>query len=101
MVEEALVEQEAAKRGLSRDALFEAETRASEIPVSDQVEAAYRRIRHPGEDEAAVKRQLAARIRQARVKPTWEKFLKSLKARATITIHLRGPDGKPATLDID
>jgi hypothetical protein len=99
MVGEILAKQEAARREITVAALFEAETRASELDVSAVVEQMYGRMHQPAQDAAAAKRELTARVREAKSKPKWERFLRSLRERATVVVHLKDPEGKTAELD--
>jgi hypothetical protein len=94
MIAEVLVEEEAKKRGLSKEELFESVTRASTLTIpADQVEAVYQRIRNrqPQEDEHRLKEKITQRLRHRRALPAWKAFIESLRAGATINTYLKAP----------
>lgn len=95
MIGEALVDQEAKKRGLSKkEELFESVTGASKLAISsEQVEAIYRRGRgrQPKEDEQKLKDRITQGLRRQQALPKWKEFVEGLKARATIKTYVKAP----------
>jgi hypothetical protein len=94
MIGEALVEQEAEKRGISREELFESVTNASSVSISEEaIERAYQLLKNLGtsEDEQKLKEQIKQSLRRRRVSLQWQEFIESLKARVTITRYLEAP----------
>jgi hypothetical protein len=108
MVNEVLVEQEAARRGITPAALQEAVT--GQTAVSDaKVEPAIPRGSPEGQvrgahegraaDEASLRNRRAESERRAQSRKVWDEFVATLRARAPVVVHLKGPDATPIALD--
>jgi hypothetical protein len=98
IVDEMLVEQEAVARGTSSAGLRDAVT-AQVAVSSEEVDATYRRMkRSPGEDDESLKAKIAERLRRARAKKAWDDLVANLRAKATIAVNIKGPDGTPLPL---
>ena len=93
LLNQKLLEAAAAKRGIAPAALLEQEADAKVTPTTDaEVEAVYTaqkdRINRP---LAEVKGQIQQMLRQSKVEQAREAYLRTLRAAADVTIHLRAP----------
>jgi protein-disulfide isomerase len=93
LLNQKLLEAEAAKRGIAPLALLQQEADAKVTPTTDaEVEAVYAaqkdRINRP---LAEVKGQIQQMLRQSKVEQARETFLRNLRAAADVTINLRAP----------
>lgn len=91
MIGEVLVKEEAEKKGLSVDELFETVTHASAIPVADAVvEATYQELKKSGvlEDEQKLKERIKQQLRRRQAHAQWEAFIAGLRAKAAIKTSL-------------
>jgi len=88
---ERLLAQEAAKRGLSVQALLEAEVAAKVGLVSEQeIEASYQANKaHLKGDEATVREQIRAQLQNQKLAARREAFLQSLRSQAQVVIYLK------------
>lgn len=94
MVQEGLVEKEAAARGISKEALLEAEVEGKLKPISAaEVDSAYEQYkpRLGGQTKEQVTPQIQQMLRQRRRTDRSEAFHRELKGRATVRIALEPP----------
>ncbi len=93
LIADRLLAQEAAKLGLTVQALLDAEVTAKVEPVSEQeVDAAYQaqKAQLKG-DEATVRQQIRTRLQSQKLAARQRAFLESLRAQANIVVHLTAP----------
>jgi hypothetical protein len=98
LIDEMLAEDEARRRGITRDALFEAVTGADTLTVpADQVEMTYRRMTKRGTrpEDPALKDTIIRRLRHRQALPVWKQFIETLKSRAVIKTYLKPPGVMP------
>jgi predicted DsbA family dithiol-disulfide isomerase len=93
-VDQILLEEEAARRGISVEKLIQVEIEVKIKPVTpDQVLAVYETYRERygamAEDDAL--KQIESRLRQARIKQRRSEFLDSLRFKSQIAIYLEPP----------
>jgi len=107
LITERLLAREAARRGISVQALLDAEVAARVEPVSEQeIEIAYRALKDQlVGDEAAKQNLVRARLSADKLAARRRTFLESLRSQAHVVIHLETPpvaraevtaDGAPA-----
>jgi len=93
LIGERLLAREAAKRGISVQALLDAEVTAKAGLVSEQeVETFFQanKARLKGE-EADVRKRIAAHLQQQKLAVRRETFLQSLRSQARVVVHLQAP----------
>lgn len=93
LISERLLAKEAAKRGLSVQALLDAEVAGKVGPVSEEeIETFYQanKARLKGE-EATVREQIRAHLRNQKLAAQREAFLESLRSQAKVVVYLQAP----------
>ncbi len=103
LIGEKLLAREAAKRGISVEALLEAEVTAKANPVTPQeLEALYEanKTRVKGE-ETAVREQLRTYLRNQKIAAQRGAFLRSLRSQAKVVVHLEAPPVLRAEIPVD
>jgi protein-disulfide isomerase len=96
-IDQILLEQESARRGVTVPALVESEIEGKIRAVTDdQVEAVFEttKDRYIGKAEDEALSQVKNNLRQARISMRRAEFLKQLRDRSTIAIHLDPPRQK-------
>jgi TolA-binding protein len=90
LIAERLLAQEAAKRGITVQALLEAEVTTKVEPVTEpEIESFYQanKARLKG-DEATVREQIRAHLQKQKLAARREAFVQSLCSQATVVVHL-------------
>ena len=104
LIADYLIEQEAKKRGLSREQLLQQEVNAKVSPPSDtEVEQVYNnnKARLGNKPLADMKQQLTQQIQSGKLQQQQQAFVKSLRQEAKVTMVLKPPvvdialDGTP------
>ena len=93
LIREKLLADEALKRGISVQALLDAEVTSKVPPVADQdIEAFYQanKAQIKGE-EAAVRQQIRSFLQNQKVSAQRETFVKSLRSQAKVAVYLKVP----------
>jgi len=93
LIREKLLADEALKRGISVQALLDAEVTSKVPPVADQdIEAFYQanKAQIKGE-EAAVRQQIRSFLQNQKVSTQRETFVKSLRSQAKVAVYLKAP----------
>ena len=93
-IDQILLEEEAARRGISVEKLTQAEIENKiKLVTPDQVQAAFEinLERYSGVAEAEARKQVEDRLRQARINLRRNEFLKPLRDNAHIVIYLDAP----------
>ena len=91
LIQARLLAREAAKRGLSVQALLDAEVNSKVSPVTDQeIEAHYQanKARYPGESYRQV---IQAQLQNQRRGALHQAFIRSLRAQSNVVINLKAP----------
>jgi len=103
LITERLLAREAARRGISVQALLEAEVAARVEPVSEQeIETAYRALKDQlVGDEATKKNLVRARLSADKLAARRRTFLESLRSQAHVVIHLEAPPVSRAEVTAD
>jgi uncharacterized HAD superfamily protein len=92
-IAERLLAQEAAKRGISVQALLDAEVTGKVTLVTEQeIEAFYEanQARLQGE-EATLREQIRIQLQNQKLAAQRQAFLQSLRSQATVAVHLKVP----------
>lgn len=103
LIGERLLAHEAAKRGLSVQALLDAEVTAKAEPVTPQeIENFYQgnKAQLTGE-EAAVRQQIRDYLRNQKMAARRETFLQSLRSQAKVLMHLEAPPVFRAEISVE
>lgn len=103
LISERLLAKEAVKRGLSVQALLDAEVAAKVGPVSEEeIETFYQanKARLKGE-EATVREQIRAHLRNQKLAAQREAFLESLRSQAKVVVYLQAPPVFRAEVSVD
>jgi protein-disulfide isomerase len=93
LIGERLLAREAAKRGISVEALLAAEVTAKAARVTpEEVEASYQtnKARFSGE-EATVREQIRAHLETRKLTARRQAFVQSLRAHTSVVVHLQAP----------
>jgi len=93
LIREKLLADEALKRGISVQALLDAEVTSKVPPVADQdIETFYQanKAQIKGE-EAAVRQQIRSFLQNQKVSTQRETFVKSLRSQAKVAVYLKAP----------
>jgi protein-disulfide isomerase len=103
LIAERLLAQEAARRGLSVEALLEAEVTAKVGPVSGQeIENLYQANKNRlNGDEPAVRERIKNYAQSQKLVAGREAFLKSLRSQARVVVHIQAPPPFRAELSVD
>jgi protein-disulfide isomerase len=102
MIAEKLLTQEAKRRGVSLEALLQAEVAAKTSPVTgEDVNAfiAQNRERLPKGDEAELKPKVADYLHQLQLNQRTEAFVNSLRDKTTVQVFLKPPEPIRFTVD--
>jgi protein-disulfide isomerase len=93
LIGDRLLAAEAAKRGMSVQALLDAEVTGKTATVSDQqVDAAYQAAKEDlGGDEATARDQLRAKLRNQMVAARRAAFISSLRTEGSVVVNLKAP----------
>jgi protein-disulfide isomerase len=92
LIAHKLVEKEAEKRGVSAQALLDAETRNGEAITEQEIEAAYRQQKAQlNADEATSKEQIRRQLHAQRVAARERAFIEQLRAQAMVVVNLKPP----------
>jgi hypothetical protein len=98
MIGEALSEEEAKKRGVSTEELFESVTQVKAVAIPDEtVDKISQRMtaKEKPADSRRLKNEIRQRLQRRQVEPKWQAFLRELKTKATIKINLSTPVLRP------
>ena len=93
LITDRLLAREAAKRGVSVEALLDAEVTAKVEPASEQeIDTAYRALKGQLKgDEATGREVIRARLSSDKLAARRRAFLESLRAQAKVVVHLKAP----------
>jgi protein-disulfide isomerase len=93
LITERLLAREAAKRGVSVEALLEAEVTAKAEPVSEQeIETAYQALKAQLKgDEVTARELVRAQLPGEKLAARRRAFLESLRSQAQVVVHLTAP----------
>jgi protein-disulfide isomerase len=103
LINQRLLTREAAKRGVSVEALLDAEVTSKVGLVTEQeIEAFYQanKARFPG-DGATLREQVRAQLQNQRLAAQREAFLQSLRSQAKVIVHLKTPPVFRAEVAVD
>jgi protein-disulfide isomerase len=103
LIAERLLTQEAAKRGMTVQALLDAEVTTKVEPVTEQeIETFYQanKARLKGE-EATVREQIRAHLQKQKLAAQREAFVQSLRFQATVVVYLKAPAVFRAEVSVD
>ena len=103
LISERLLAREAAKRGVSVQALLDAEVTAKAGTVTDEeVETFFQanKARLKGE-ETAVREKMKTHLQNQKLASRRETFLQSLRSQASVVVHLRAPPVFRAEVSVD
>jgi protein-disulfide isomerase len=102
MIVERLIAKEAAKRGVSETALIDAEVTAKVGLVTEQeIDAFYKTNNLVKSDDASQRDQVRARLQSQKLTQQREAFVKALRSRAKVTVHLTPPPVQRVQLNVD
>ncbi len=103
LVTERLLAREAAKQGVSVQALLDAEVTAKAEPVSEQeIDIAYQAQKTLLKgDEASKREQIRTRLQDAKLAARRRTFLESLLAQARVVVHLKAPQAFKVEVSTD
>ncbi len=103
LIDEKLLEKEAAKRGISVTALLDAEVTSKVGLVTEQeIESFYQA--HKGQiksDDAQVRGQIRSHLQNQKLQARREAFLETLRSQAKVVIHLKAPPVYRAAIKLD
>jgi protein-disulfide isomerase len=102
MIAEKLIAQEAKRRGVSMEALMQAEVTSKTPPVTgEDVNAfmAQNRERLPKGDEAELKKKVADYLQRLQLNQRTEAFVDTLRGKTSVQVFLTPPD--PVRLNVD
>ncbi len=91
LINKKLLAREAAKRGMSVQALFATEVAAKVVPVTEEeIESFYQanKARLKG-DEAAAREEVKVRLQNQKLTEREQDFVQSLRAQAAVAVHLK------------
>jgi protein-disulfide isomerase len=92
LIAHKLVEKEAEKRGMSAQALLEAETRNGEAVTEQEIEAAYRQQKGQlNADEETAKEQIRRQLYTQKVASRERAFVDQLRAQSVVVVNLKPP----------
>ena len=103
LIAERLLAREAAQRGITVQALLDAEVTAKVALVTEQeIETSYQanKARLKG-SEATARDQLRAQLQKQRVEAAREAFVQSLHSQAKVVVHLKAPAVFRAEVSVD
>jgi protein-disulfide isomerase len=103
LIAERLLTQEAAKRGVTIQALLDAEVTTKVALITEQeIETFYQanKARLKG-DEATVREQIRVRLQKQKLAARREAFVQSLRSEATVVVHLKAPAVFRAEVSVD
>jgi protein-disulfide isomerase len=103
LIAERLLTREAATRGITVQALLDAEVTGKAEPVTEQeIETSYQanKARLKG-DEATVREQIRTHLQKQKLAARSEGFVQSLRSQATVVVHLKAPAVFRAEVSID
>ena len=103
LIEERLLAQEAARRGIPVQALLDAEVASKVGPVTEQeIEDVYRTQKaRSRRDEATIREQIRSDLQGQRLATHRDAFLRSLRSQAQVVVHLQAPPAFRAELAAD
>ncbi|MGH7233547.1 MAG: thioredoxin domain-containing protein [Nitrospiraceae bacterium] len=103
LINERLLANEAAKRGMSATALLDAEVTAKVGLVTEQeIDTIYHTHTTMLQgDEATVRQQIRAQLQLQKLAAQQEAFLKTLRSQAVVKVHLQPPPVFRATINAD
>ncbi len=103
LIAERLLAKEAARRGISVQALLDAEVTSKVALVTEQeVEAVYQANKGKlrGE-EAAARQQVRMQLQNQKLAAAREAFVQGLRAQARVVVHLKAPEAPRAGIAVD
>jgi protein-disulfide isomerase len=103
LITERLLAREAAKRGVTVQALLDAEVTTKVALVTEQeIETSYQanKTRLKG-DEATVREQIRAQLQKQKLEAGREAFMQSLRSQAKVVVHLKAPAVFRAEVSVD
>jgi protein-disulfide isomerase len=102
MIVERLIAKEAAKRGVSETALLDAEVTSKVGLVTEQeIDAFYQANKLVKDDDAARREQVRSRLQSQKLAAQREAFVKALRSRAKIAVHLTPPPVHRTEVNVD
>lgn len=104
MIAERLLAREAAKRGMSVQALLDAEVTPKVGLVTEQeIETFYQanKAQLKGEEEATIREQIRTYLQNQRLVAQREAFVRSLRSQAKVAVHLKTPPVFRAQVAVD
>jgi protein-disulfide isomerase len=103
LITERLLSREAAKRGMTVQALLDAEVTTKVAPVTEQQIETFYQANKPQlkGDEATVREQIRAHLEKQKLAARREAFVQSLRSQATVVVHLKAPAVFRADVSVD
>jgi protein-disulfide isomerase len=103
LIAERLLAREAAKRGITVQALLDAEVTGKVEPVTEQQIETFYQANKAGlkGDEETVREQIRAYLQKQKLAAQREGFVQSLRSQATVVVHLKAPPVFRAEVSVD